>query len=179
MGDPQKLRKKYSRPLNMWQKGRIDEEKTLVQEYGLKNKKEVWKADSILKNFSKQAKRLIAEKSEQSVKEKNQLLKKLKTLGLLQTEADINAVLSLKLKDVLGRRLQTVVYKKNLAKSIRQARQFVVHGHINIGNKSVSIPSYLVRKKEEGQITFSQTSPLVDESHAERVVNEKKMQDGQ
>jgi small subunit ribosomal protein S4 len=165
MGDPQKLKKKYTRPLKLWQKERITEENELLKEFGLKNKKEIWRADSILKKYSREAKRLIAYKTEQATKEKDQLLRKLRGLGLIPAEGDMNSVLSLKLKDILGRRLQTIVYKKNLANSISQARQFVVHRHISIGNRSINTPSYLVKKVEEDQISYRQVSPLAKPDH--------------
>ena len=89
MGDPKKQRKKFSSPTKRWNKERIDEEKDLINEYGLKNKKEIWKAESKLRNFTRQAKRLIAIKTKQAEKEKEQIISKLKTLSLLPSTAGI------------------------------------------------------------------------------------------
>jgi small subunit ribosomal protein S4 len=174
MGDPRKHRRKYSKPSHPWQKERIGEEKDIMKEYGLKNKKELWKMESKLKKLSQQAKKLIAEKGEQAEKEKAQLLSKLTTHGLLPGEADLTAVLGITLKDVLNRRLQTIIYKKNLAKSMKQARQFITHRHITVKGRKVTNPSYLVTQAEEETIIFSPFSKLSSSEHPEKVVNKKK-----
>lgn len=169
MGHPKKIKKKYSTPSHPWQQTRIIEEKALVNEYGLKNKREIWKMASLLKNFTSQAKRLIPEKSAQSEREKKQLIGRLARLGFLPPNSDINEVLNLSVKNILERRLQTVVYKKGLSRSIGQARQFIVHEHIFIGDKKITIPSYIVRSGEESTIAFDQSSKLKDESHPARI----------
>ena len=164
MGDPGKLRRKYTRPLKLWHKERIEEEKALLREYGLKNKEEVWRANSILKKYSHEAKRLIVLRTEQGTKEKDQLLRKLKSLSLIPAEGDLNSVLSLKLKDILERRLQTLIYKKNLANSVKQARQLIVHRHVTIAGKSVNTPSYLVKRSEEDHLSYREVSPFAKQS---------------
>lgn len=152
MGDPKKTRKKYHKPSHPWQKERIEEEKIILREYGLKNKKEIWKSDSLLRNFKNQVKKLIAATSQQAEKEKNQLLRKLQNLDLIKRTAMIDDVLGLTLKDIMNRRLQTIVYKKGLAGTINQARQFIVHKHITLDDKKISAPSYLVLKNEEDKL---------------------------
>ena len=175
MGDPKKPKKKYSTPTHPWQKARIDEEKILIKEYGLKNKREIWKISSILKNFTKHAKRLIALKTKQAELEKKQLLDKLISFGFIQAGSDISEVLNIKLKDVMERRLQTIVFKKGLARSIEQARQFIVHGHVTVGSKVITVPSYLANKAEEEKISFKVTSSIANSMHPERVLVEKKI----
>ena len=174
MGSPRKQRKRYSTPSHPWQSVRIKEEKELVKQYGLKNKREIWKMASLLKNFQRQAKRLIAEKSPQAEREKKQLIDRLVRMGLIKATADLNAILNLTLKDVMDRRLQTIIYKKGFAKSTHQARQFIVHEHILVGNKKITIPSYLVLSGEELQISFAPNSKLTAEAHPERIIAEKK-----
>lgn len=173
MGDPRKIRKKFEKPFHPWQAERIIEESALVKEYGLKNKTEVWKMKSLIRNYAYQAKRLYALKSEQAEREKKQLIQKLNKLGLVQKNARLEDVLGLNVKHILDRRLQTFVLKKGLAKTIRQARQFVVHRHINIAGKLVTIPSYLVRADEEPLVSFVAASSLADEAHPERTVERK------
>lgn len=168
MGDPKKQKKKYSKPTHPWEKYRIDEEKILVKTYGLKNKKEMWKSVSIQKKFADQVKRSITTTAGQVKKEKAQLLEKLNRLGLMQKNAKLDDVLSLSVKDILERRLQTLVFKKGLAKTIGQARQFITHGHITVGTKTITSPAYLVPMSEESSINFSQTSQLSDSEHPER-----------
>ena len=170
MGDIRRQRKKFSKPGHPWNKERILAEQELMKEYGLNRKKEIWKMNSMLSNFARQAKELISEKNEQR---KTQLLTKLVSLGLLEQGKGVEDVLSIKLKDIMERRLQTVVLRKSLARSIKQARQFIVHEHISIGDKKITIPSYLVRVSEEKQIKYADDSNFLDPDHPEKAVEEK------
>jgi small subunit ribosomal protein S4 len=174
MGDPKKQRKKYSGPAHPWRKERIDEETQLVQEYGFKNKKEIWKHVSFLRFATAQAKKLVTLSGKQADKERGQLLERLKRYGLLSAESELDGILAIPLRDVLERRLQTVVYKKALANTVVQARQFITHKHICIGQKVVTSPSYLVPLNEEGLISFRVTSSFFDEEHPERVAAKTK-----
>ncbi|MBI4918580.1 30S ribosomal protein S4 [archaeon] len=169
MGDIKKIKKNYSPPRHPWEKERIEDEKKILLEYGLKNKTEIWKMNSILKDFTGQAKNLIALKSAQGEREKTQLLGKLQRLGILKAGASLDDVLSLNLKNILERRLQTLVFRKGLAKTARQARQFISHEHVTIGNKTISAPAYLVSVNEENGITFISTSELSNPDHPERI----------
>lgn len=175
MGDPKKTRKKYETPMHPWNKGRIEEEGVLIKEYGMKNKKEIYKMRSILKNFKDQVKNLIALKTSQGEKERSQMLAKLNRLGLLKQQTDsLDPILDLTLRDILERRLQTQVYKKSLARSVDQARQFIIHGHINVGDKKVTSPSYILTVEEDAVLNFAPNSPLNNIDHPERFVGEEK-----
>jgi len=149
MGDIRKIRRKYDVPTHPWEADRIEEEKRLQRDYGLKNKREVWKAQKKLKKFRSQAGNLLTARSEEAEKQKRQLVEKLNRLGILKEEASLDDVLLLTINDILDRRLQSLVYKKGLANSLKQARQFIVHGHISVGGKEVTAPGYLVEKGEE------------------------------
>lgn len=169
MGDPKFSRKKYETPTHPWEAGRIEREREVILKYGLKNKKEVWKAETFLRRVRGQARRLFArEGEEQAEKEKDELLKRLAKLGVLPVEAKIDDVLALTLEDVLGRRLQTVVYLHGLANTPKHARQLIIHGHIAINGRKFRVPSYIVRKGEEDMITYTPSSPLTDEMHPMR-----------
>lgn len=170
MGDPRQFRSTYAGPSHPWQRDRIQEEKTLAQEFGLKNKTEIWKLSSKLKAFADQAKQLIAATSVQAVKEKNQLMLHLARLGLVQAAAKLDDVLSISVRDIASRRLQTLLVKKGLARTFRQARQYVTHGHIVISDKKIKTPGYLVNIAEEAHITFVPSSNLAKEDHPERTV---------
>lgn len=175
MGDPKKARKTYETPMHPWNKGRIEEENVLVKEYGMKNKREIYKMRSILKNFKDQAKNLIALKTSQGAKEKSQMLAKLTRLGLLKQQTDsLDPILDLMLRDILERRLQTQVYKKGLARSVDQARQFIIHGHITVADKKMTSPSYMLMVAEEAALNFAPNSALNNIDHPERLVNEGK-----
>lgn len=170
MGDTRKHRSKLSRPSHPWQKDRIEEEKVLVREFGLSNKKDLWKSSSLFKNATKQAKTLIPLGSEQARKEEAALLQKLVKLGLLAADAKIEDVLNISTKSILDRRLQTIIFRKGLAKSMKQARQFITHGHIIVSGKKISSPSYLVTLADENNLVFAEGSSLADEAHPERAV---------
>ena len=176
MGDPKKNRKKYSTPPHPWNATRLKDEKVLVESFGLKNKKEVWKMTSIIKRFKSQAKSLIAGYTEQSEKEKKQLLAKLLKLNLVSENATLDDVLGLKIESVFERRLQTLVFKKSLARSVKQARQFITNGHISINGKKCNIPSYLVLKEEENKISFNLHSKLNNENHPERMKGKEEVE---
>ncbi len=169
MGDPRKFRKKYTTPSHPWNKQAIDAEKILVREFGLAKKQEIYSANSFIKKYRQIAKGLIVNKSAQGEKEKLQIMGKLARLGLLPAGAALSDVLGLETKDLLERRLQTIVYKKGLARSVKQARQFITHRHVMVGDKEITAPSYLVSKEEEAQITFKNKSALSSEDHPERV----------
>lgn len=162
MGDPKRQRKKFSTPSHPWQKERIDEEKKILKEYGLRRKYEVWKMDSMLKKFLHRAKTIIGERTAQSEVEKKQLLERLYLLGLLKKDSKVEDVLNLTLKNILERRLQTLVCKKQLAKTMMQARQFITHEHIEVGSRKITTPSYLVSIEEEQKIKLARPINLTN-----------------
>jgi small subunit ribosomal protein S4 len=166
VGNPRKLKKHYETPSHPWQEERIKAENELIKQYGLKNKREVWKAQTLLRKFRSQARKLLAHPlAGQAKKETTQLLQRLSRLGVLAPNSSLESILALDLKSILERRLQTQVFKKGKASTPLQARQFITHGHIAINGKKVTIPSYLVYKEEEEQIFFSPDPPLNNESH--------------
>ncbi len=159
MGDPRKPRKKWQPPGHPWVKERLIEEMKLMGEYGLRNKRELWIAAAMLRKFRHRARSLLALPEEVRKKEEQALLSKLYELGLVDKEATLDDVLSLHTKDLLERRLQTIVYKKGLAKTIHHARQLIVHGHIAINGRRVTSPGYIVPRSEEDLIGYAPTSP--------------------
>ena len=173
MGDPRKFTNKFAKPGHPWQRARMAEEKPIQQEYGLKTKSELWKATSTLKTFAGQAKRLVALRTTQATIEKKQLLERLARLGLLRTGATLDDVLALTVKNLLERRLQTIVLRKGLARTPVQSRQFIVHGHILVNNKKVSAPSYLVLLADEAHVSFVAKSSLASSEHPERALKKK------
>jgi small subunit ribosomal protein S4 len=174
MGDPRKIKSKYSRPRLPWQSERIEEERLLLSEYGLKNKTEIYRARSKLKTFADLAKKLIAARGTQAEREKEQLLTRLARIGLVKQGAQLDDVLGLQLRNLLDRRLQTMIMRKGLARSINQARQLVTHEHITVGNRVISAPSYHVLPGEEGTMAFVPTSPYANAAHPERILPPKK-----
>ncbi len=172
MGDPKFSRKKYEKPMHPWQGDRIKAENELIKKYGLKNKKELWKAQSLLRNYRQRSRELQAKvryQDKQAEKEMDELLKKLGSHGLLPLEgATLNDVLSLDVEAILSRRFQTLAYVKGLAYSSKQARQLIVHGHAAIGDRKVTVPGYNVKRSEESLIGYSANSPLANDLHPAR-----------
>ena len=117
--------------------------------YGLRNKRELWKAQTEVARIRNQARALLAISAEVRHEKERRLLNFLNRLGLVKEGATLDDILNLKIEDLLERRLQTLVMKKSGAKSPYQARQVVSHGHVSIGNRKVNIPGYLVRVDEE------------------------------
>lgn len=152
MGDPKRQRKQYATPLRPWDRERIDREAELIKNFGLKSKKEVWKTETILRGFRRQARKLMAASGKQADKEARQLLNKLQNLGLVEEDSTIVDVLRLDIEDVLSRRLQSVLVEKGLAETPNQARQMIVHGHIVVGDRKIKEPSYLVSVEEEEKV---------------------------
>lgn len=155
MGDPRKQHKRYSRPTHPWRAERINEENELVRKYGLKNKKEIWRAKSTIGRFRQQARSLLASSGDIVEKEKKELLDRLNRMGILESRS-LDDVLALTGENLLERRLQTMVVKKGLARTMKQSRQIVVHGHVFIGDNAVAVPTYPVLKEEEDLIRVSE-----------------------
>ncbi len=180
MGDPKFSRKTYDTPSHPWQGERIKAEVEVVRAFGLKNKTEVWKAETILRNLRKQSRDLQARLrtgDEQAKIEADALLIKCGRLGYLPVGSNLNDILTLKDEDVLSRRLQTIVYEKGLASTIKQARQMITHGHIFMNGHRVTVPGYLVTRAEESSIEFNPTSPFTDEMHPMRISANQTMAD--
>ena len=169
MGDPRRLSKTYDTPNHPWIGERIKQEKELSNKYGLSNKKEIWKMETRLRTFRRQARKLISDTSAQGEKEAVQLFGILNRYGiLLKEDATLDDVLSLNVESILERRLQTLVFRKGLANTPKQARQFIVHGHISVNGRRINAPSYLVPMVEEDAISYMPNSPMASESHPER-----------
>lgn len=144
-------KKKYEKPLRPWDRTRLEAERKIKQTYGLRRKKEIWRAESILRNYRRLARNLAAKKDKE--KEKI-LLDKLVKTGLLNPTADLDDVLALTVENLLDRRLQTLTYRKGISKTAKQARQLIVHGHIAINGRRVRWPGTLVTISDESGIKF-------------------------
>jgi len=142
MGDPKKIRKKYTSPRHPWIKAKIESEKLIRLEFGTANKREIWKMETLLKNFKTQAKNLIILRTKQAQIETEHLFRRV----------------------------------KGLARTVKQARQFIVHQHVLVEGKKITSPSYLVSVKEESTIEFTTKSPLYDINHPERAMSQEDLE---
>jgi len=173
MGYPGKNTKSYDTPRHPWQAARLAEEVGHIKTYGLRNKREVWKAQTLLRNYRRSAMEMLAEITEGElaghVKQKSDdILTKLKRYGILSQEGGLDDILALDARNFLDRRLQTQVYRQGFANTLRQSRQFITHGHIAIEGKKVTVPGYMVTKEDELKIEYYLNSPLKSESHVQR-----------
>lgn len=160
MGDPKYPRrvwKKPKRPLNYDLK--MEELETLGK-FGLRTKRELWKARTELSRVRHQARSLLALGREARKEKEPVLLRSLSRIGLVGGESTLDDILSLQVTDLLSRRLQTVVMKKFGFRTPYQARQAVVHGHVAIGGRIVNIPSYTVTLDEEKSVSLRPGSGL-------------------
>ena len=160
MGDPKYPRRvwrKPKRPLNYDLK--MEELKTLGT-FGLRTKRELWKAHTELSRVRHQARSLLALGQEVREEKEPILMKSLSRIGLVSNDSTLDDVLNLNVTDLLSRRLQTIVTKKLGFKTPYQARQAVIHGHIMIGERRVNIPSYTVTIEEEDSVHFAPESKI-------------------
>ncbi|MCL9817881.1 30S ribosomal protein S4 [Natronocalculus amylovorans] len=163
--------KNYETPNHPFQGARIAEEHDLLSRYGLKNKEELWRAQSELRSMRREARRLIGSAQgdiQLAAEEGAAFLSRLRRYGILNENDEINDVLSLDVTDLLERRLQTIAYRKGLASTPKQARQFIVHGHVTVNGARARTPSRKLEVDEENTITFDGNSALADDLHPMR-----------
>ena len=152
MGDPRKAKKTFHRPRMIWTTDQLNAELYIMGSYGLRNKRELWRAETEVARIRNQARALLALSAELRAEKERRLLNFLNRLGLAREDATLDDILNLKIEDLLERRLQTIVMRKTGTSSPYQARQVVSHGHVSIGNRKVNIPGYIVKAEEEHQI---------------------------
>lgn len=173
MGDPKKLRKKYSTPSHPFQGARIVAENKIAADYGLKNKKEIWKAETQVRSFRTIAKKLQAVRTEAGKRDKQELIARLASLKLVGDGATLDDILGLTVTNLLERRLETIVFKKGLARTMKQARQFILHGLIAVNGRKLTVPSYMVKASEEGAIGYYGKAPNIAPPEAPEPVKAK------
>jgi small subunit ribosomal protein S4 len=143
--------KTYSRPKRPFDKVRILEEEKIKEEFGLKNKREIWKADAKIKSIREKAKKLISADE----KEKQAFFERLKKIGFKVNS--ISDVLSLDKRDYLKRRLQTVLVEKHMANTPKSARQLITHKKVLIEGNAVNSPSFVVPVNLENKISLKKS----------------------
>ncbi len=137
-------KKNYSKPRRLYDKPRIEEENKLVEKYGLKSKREIWKAEFAIAKIRRQAKGLITASEER----KQELLNKLNSQGFKVT--NIAEVLALNKEDWLKRRLQSLIIAKGYKP--KDARQLITHKHVSVNDKKVNVPGRIIKVDEEDKI---------------------------
>ena len=168
MGDPKKRKKVYQKPRKSFQKENIVKERETKQIYGLKNKKEYYRAESIIRTKRKTARTLLALDLEQRLRREKELLDSLIKQGILRGTPTLEDVLVLTPESILERRLQTIVWRKGLANTAKQARQFIVHGHVSVNGNKIDKPNYLVKVDEENNIKYYKKELLLEHKKHEK-----------
>ena len=143
----------------------MDEELKLVGAYGLRNKRELWRIRTELSTLRRRAREALSLEPVERADREQEMIRKLHGLGLVGERATLEDILSLGIEDLMERRLQTVLYRRGLAKTLFQARQLITHGHIAIGGRKVKAPSYKVTRIDEANLNYAESSPLAGKDH--------------
>lgn len=158
-----RFRKRFKRPKSPFDTEQINEGKEIKKKFGLRRKKEMWIAQEVLRQYRQRARNLIAVSDPEGEKV---LLDKLVKIGLLAKGSNqLDDVLGLTLENLLERRLQTVLFRKELTKTVSQARQAIVHGHVTLDGKRMVFPSYTVKSEEESKLQCSFKPPEPQAKH--------------
>jgi len=165
MGDPRRNRKKFSSPGHPYQQARLESELIIVGKYGLRNKRELWRARTKIGNYRSQARSLLALETEERYAKEKLLITKLQKLGIISEGTETDDILGLDIEQYLKRRLQTLVLEKGFAGTIHQARQLITHRHIAINGRVMTSPGYIVPVKLEDSISYSVSSPFNQDDH--------------
>jgi len=152
MGDPKTSRRVWQRPKRPLNYDLIMDELKTLGTFGLKTKRELWKTQTELSRVRLQARSLLALRQDERERKEPILIQSLSKIGLVNEDSTLDDVLNLQVTDLLSRRLQTIVQRKLYFKTPYQARQAIVHGHIMIGDRVITIPSYVVKTEEEAKI---------------------------
>ncbi|KAL4430181.1 hypothetical protein ABPG77_004963 [Micractinium sp. CCAP 211/92] len=155
--------KTFKKPRRPFEKERLDAELKIVGEFGLRNKRELWRVQMVLSKLRARARDLLTleEKDPKRLFEGEALLRRMYRYGFLdESQNKLDYVLALTPQDVLERRLQTLVFKLGLAKSIHHARVLIRQRHIRVGKQIVNIPSFMVRVDSQKHIDFALNSPF-------------------
>ncbi len=165
MGDPKKQKKTYSTPKRPYIFDTLMEELRTIGSYGLRNKRELWKAHTELSHIRGRARDLLSLGPEERAEIEHGIINNLALRGLVNENGRLEDVLTLSVEDLLERRLQTHIFRKGLAGSLYQARQLITHGHIAIKDRKVTSPSYQVKVADEETMDYAKHSPYNNPDH--------------
>jgi small subunit ribosomal protein S4 len=165
MGDPKKKHKTFNTPKRPYETEALMEELRIIGAYGLRNKRELWKAHTELSTLRGRARDLLSLDPEERARREQALIEKLAHRGLVMENGRLEDVLTLSVEDLLERRLQTYIFRRGMAGSLFQSRQLIAHGHVAINGRKVTSPSYQVRITDEETLDYAKGSPYNNPSH--------------
>jgi small subunit ribosomal protein S4 len=161
---------------------RLAEDNAMLEQYGLKNMKELWKVQTEISRIRGNARQYLTG-GPNTEGESKKLIGRLSRLGIVSAESAIDQVLDLKETAFLDRRLQSVVTRKGLARSMKQSRQLITHGFISINGKKVDRPGLMVSALAESEVGYykkieilppekkAEAAPAAPETKAEPIKN--------
>ncbi len=153
MGAPRRNRTKFDKPKDIWNLQRINADNALKDEYALKNMKELWKVQSNISRIRGNVRLLLSGSAPNRQMEAN-IISSLSKYGIVSNTAKLDDLLDLKVNSFLERRLQSIVFRKGMARSMRQARQLIAHGFIAVNGKKASRPGRMLTSEEEQHISY-------------------------
>jgi len=165
MGDPKKKHKRYTTPKRPYDQDTLTEELKLLGAYGLRNKRELWRHRTELSRIRRMAREKLSMDVVERAKGEREMIRKLHRQGFVGEGGALEDILTLRIDGLMERRLQTVVFRRGMAKSLFQARQFITHGHISIRGRKVRAPSYLVTLEDEAELGYAGSSPMAEKDH--------------
>jgi small subunit ribosomal protein S4 len=168
MGDPKKKHKTFNTPKRPYNTEALMEELRVIGAYGLRNKRELWKAHTELSVLRGRARDLLSLDPEERERRERALIEKLAHRGLVMENGRLEDVLTVSVEDLLERRLQTYIFRRGMASSLFQSRQLITHGHIAIDDRKVTSPSYQVKITDEETLDYAKSSPYNNPSHPVR-----------